>query len=256
MKIWLKSITFFLLFIPHLICAQDFCIFTCPKSGTSLLVSVVNQITGLTQKGVPLLSKRALSFVEEAKENNQFVFTHVIADWQFEALIAQDYKFLSISRDPRDQLISLLHWIPKMKNHDYKKLPLKDTDATIRELITGETTGLPAFEHILKPILEKADKYKDYVCQVTFEDLVGPNGGGNLNKQTNTILRIAKFLNIPLTRAQAIEIGENSWGNTGTFRKGTIGQWKEYFTPEHIALYKERYGKTLIKMGYEQDLNW
>jgi lipopolysaccharide transport system ATP-binding protein len=39
-------------------------------------------------------------------------------------------------------------------------------------------------------------------------------------------------------------------------RSGTQGNWKKYFSPNNIKLFKELYGATLIQTGYEKDLNW
>ena len=39
-------------------------------------------------------------------------------------------------------------------------------------------------------------------------------------------------------------------------RKGKAGSWRDEFSPEDIAYFKETAGETLIQLGYEQDLNW
>jgi hypothetical protein len=40
------------------------------------------------------------------------------------------------------------------------------------------------------------------------------------------------------------------------YRKGEPGDWKNHFTEQHIARFKEQYNHILIKLGYEQDANW
>ena len=40
------------------------------------------------------------------------------------------------------------------------------------------------------------------------------------------------------------------------FRKGVAGDWRNHFTPELKALYKERVGDLLVELGYEADLSW
>jgi len=42
----------------------------------------------------------------------------------------------------------------------------------------------------------------------------------------------------------------------GTFRKGTVGQWREEFTPRVKDEFKRRAGDWLIRLGYEEDDNW
>ena len=40
------------------------------------------------------------------------------------------------------------------------------------------------------------------------------------------------------------------------YRKGEEGDWKNYFQPNHISFFKEKYGKLLINLKYEKDYNW
>jgi hypothetical protein len=42
-----------------------------------------------------------------------------------------------------------------------------------------------------------------------------------------------------------------------TFRKGSIGDWREHFTDEHKRLFKESdKNNWLVRLGYEKDGNW
>ncbi len=40
------------------------------------------------------------------------------------------------------------------------------------------------------------------------------------------------------------------------YRKGTPGDWREYFTEAHKQYFKECYGDLLIQLGYEKDNQW
>lgn len=40
------------------------------------------------------------------------------------------------------------------------------------------------------------------------------------------------------------------------FRKGTPGDWRRHFTPEHVAAFKARYPGLLAHLGYETDDTW
>jgi len=39
-------------------------------------------------------------------------------------------------------------------------------------------------------------------------------------------------------------------------RKGIAGDWRNYFTDQMKVIFKKKFGETLIKTGYETDLNW
>ena len=40
------------------------------------------------------------------------------------------------------------------------------------------------------------------------------------------------------------------------YRKGMAGDWRNYFTDNHKAEFKEVAGDILIELGYEKDKNW
>ena len=40
------------------------------------------------------------------------------------------------------------------------------------------------------------------------------------------------------------------------YRKGTPGDWKNYFSDQHKLIFKKNYNDLLIKLGYEVDENW
>lgn len=258
----LKFILSFVL-IPCLIFSEiDFCVFTCPKCGTHLIINIMNRITNLNPINKADLTKIGeSSCFDEAKISKGFIFTHTMYDSQIQELIQKNYKFIFLYRDPRDQLISALHWMPYVTEIEYPPKKIENTNALINELITGSIYGMPMYEHAIGIRLEQAKEIpREQVLMIKFEDLTGLRGGGNLETQIKTIMDISSFLNLPITPEMAQEIGEESWGKpfggSSTFRKGRIGQWKDHLTPEHIQLYKDRYGQLLIEMGYEKDLNW
>lgn len=43
---------------------------------------------------------------------------------------------------------------------------------------------------------------------------------------------------------------------TSFFRKGQPGDWRAYFTDDATRWFKEEAGPLLVRLGYEQDLNW
>jgi hypothetical protein len=40
------------------------------------------------------------------------------------------------------------------------------------------------------------------------------------------------------------------------YRKGKPGDWKNHFNKEHKTYFKKHFGELLVKLGYEQDMNW
>lgn len=229
---------------------HDFVYLSVPKSGTHLLQKVLEEMTGLKPQSLRSYDG-AIESIEETKKNNQFLYTHnllresKVTDY----LVSKNYKIILIYRDPRDQLISFIFWIAN------KKPPhpiYKDFDTELTAYINGhfhEAWFVPFYEQVnIMP--------SDSVLKIRYEDLVGSRGGGNDDVQFATILEIANFLDISISEEKSRSIFDKVWGHSKTFRKGIIGDWKNYFTEEHIRLYKKVYGNVLIDLHYEDNTDW
>jgi hypothetical protein len=61
-----------------------------------------------------------------------------------------------------------------------------------------------------------------------------------------------------LPRPQCLQILQDAVApkRSGTFRKGKPGNWQEHFTPANKALFKERAGDLLLRLGYETGSDW
>jgi hypothetical protein len=92
---------------------------------------------------------------------------------------------------------------------------------------------------------------------VRFEDLIGPAGGGNKEKQTETIYKIAEYIGLPITMEVASQYGDELFGDTsGTFRKGQIGSWRTEMNKDQKKWMLDHFGKELIKLNYEKYYSW
>lgn len=86
------------------------------------------------------------------------------------------------------------------------------------------------------------------VCTVSFEDLVGEQGGGSRERQADAVGRMATFLDADIDPGVIAEKIFNR--ESFTFRAGRIGRWREHFTPRHMELFEDRYGNLLDLYGY------
>ena len=87
--------------------------------------------------------------------------------------------YLSELGSPRDQLISIMHWL---RGGNWPWVPaskIKDEKAQIFELITGNTFGRPCYPRCFGCYYDLAMQFSSDVLYVThFESLVGLEGGG------------------------------------------------------------------------------
>ena len=242
--------------------SHPFVVITPPKCGTHLIGEALSLMLDQEYLSLGYLSlssgEEAFQVIEKAAQAGRFVLTHQINLSLLNILAEKNYKVITILRDPRDQLISLLDFIKE----GFLPWPggvfeSDKFDENVDELITGERFGQPSFTFIkglldaLFPVVIKNNCYF-----TTFEKLVGSNGqGSNLLQQTE-LHNLAKFLNFHLTKEKAQIVCDKLYGNSWTFRHGQIGRWKEQFPPYRKELYKKIYGQELIRLGYEKDLNW
>lgn len=87
------------------------------------------------------------------------------------------------------------------------------------------------------------------VCKVSFEELVGPKGGGSAESQRNAAARLASFLGLS-AQIPADTVDGLFNREAFSFYQGQIGAWREVFTPEHRSLADARFGTVLTMYGY------
>jgi hypothetical protein len=87
------------------------------------------------------------------------------------------------------------------------------------------------------------------VCKVSFEELVGPRGGGTAEAQASAISRIFDFTGV--TGISPSDVAGGLFNpDVFSFYRGQIGGWREAFTPELRRLADDRLGDLLRLYGY------
>ncbi len=197
-----------------------------------------------------------LTQIFSKRSENEFISSHLTYSPIFEdEVIKKGYKFIFIYRDPRAQVVSMARW--KIKFNANAGMSLNDT---IMSLITDSVLYKTGW----KDVGNIFDLYRSFMpwtlnskfLSIRFEDLVGPNGGGDLKSQYKTVSDIANFIGAKVDKIKIKAITKDIFGGTATFNEGQIDGWKKYFTKEHKNAFKKYAGQLLIDLGYEKDLNW
>jgi len=222
-----------------------------PKCGTFLLAKCITLLT--SKQSVKFFTESATDGLDIPKiTNKKFLLGHSPYSKNLETKLAKEnYKVFLIYRDPRDQVISHAKWILENSEHyamcdHQKKCPLP-LDAIIDILIE-------------KDLKNRFNLYLEWfkspiVCPIKFENLVGPQGGGNLSLQKNEIKKICNHIKIDCKKNIDSCI-KQLFGNTLTFRGGQIGKWKKILTQQQKDNIKKYAGELIINLGYEKDNNW
>jgi hypothetical protein len=164
-------------------------------------------------------------------------------------------------RDPRDVLLSMVNFLSSettgrgvghFTDHRLYSGILRDA-GSLRERLTIALTdpcfpGADAFERGLWMLRHPA------VCKVSFEELVGPQGGGSRERQRAAVARIAGFLGAEAAPGHdPVAVADELFNDRAySFHRGRIGAWREHFAPEHEKLFEERYGTVLDAYGYRR----
>jgi hypothetical protein len=192
-----------------------------------------------------------------------FVTAHARFHPGFSDLVKElQFKHILLLRDPRDVAVSHAFYMLRdalHQHHGYYTKTLKNDEERLMASICGFEQNA---ENYLPPIGKSISAYLPWTDDpstlvVRFEDLIGPRGGGDVEKQLDEIERIGEFVERSLSRDQASRIARRMYGKHSlTFRKGRAGDWRDHFMETHKRAFKDTAGELLIELGYERDMDW
>jgi hypothetical protein len=173
---------------------------------------------------------------------------------------AEDFCAYFILRDPRDVVVSHVHYVtdiePNHVHHQYYTQTLKTFDERLRTSILGRPDAANPFPDIagrFAPFLGWMSQPS--VLALKYEDFNTDRAAA-----VGTVLQHAVKRGFQLTTSQeqAVELlmAQMDPQRSPTFRQGKSGGWRAKFTDEHKSLFKQVAGSLLITLGYEQDENW
>lgn len=235
-----------------------------PKTGTTWMLKLINSIPGYSEAG---------NFDGDLSKYHGVVPGNVVHghDWYTEKLdqIFQENEInvVLMIRDPRDQLISRVFHIKRVGTHRWsEELADSSLDEAIMLCIEGRN-GLPGTRTMIE--LTQSWLESDFeLVSVRYEDLLE-----NTEKEFG---RVLSYLNIELPNGlittviernqfERLSGGRKFWRPVrkqgqadpdSHFRKGIVGDWKNYLKESHKSRFKEVAGDKLIELGYETDLDW
>jgi sulfotransferase 6B1 len=163
-----------------------------------------------------------------------------------------------IFRDPRDVVVSHVFYVTDMESrhvhHEYYQ-SLPDFNARLKASILGRQNTSIEFPNIV----ERFAPYlgwlrRSEVLSLHYEDLINDRAA----TLTQIIDHFLARVPISIPRELILESLESSINpsRSPTFRSGRTGEWRKYFTGEHIRIFKDVAGSLLLQLGYEKDFDW
>jgi hypothetical protein len=246
-----------------------------PKSGTHLLTQVLQAFPRLgpaVESGLPaVVTFEGDSGRERPTEEilgdlrrlmpGDIAYGHVHAHPEAVGLLTREgYCTYFILRDPRDVVVSHVHYVTEMEpnhiHHRYYTQELPDFGARLRTSILG----LPGSEIPFPDIRARFEPYLDWlnhpqVLTLRFEDFIIDR-----KEPLGRVFDHAVERGFPrkCTREEAVRILAEGIDpeRSPTFRSGKVGGWQGQFSPEHKRLFKDVTGELLIQLGYEESQDW
>lgn len=242
-----------------------------PKSGSHLIIQVLQGLTRLgpfVNPGFPPLnrdeanqrvSEAALLQAIRSMRSGDIAYGYIPAREPFTSALSQPGRAtIFVYRDPRDMLVSHVFYATEIHKghgmHRYYTEELDSMEARLNAAITGVEEP-----HIVG-VRERYDGYLGWLDQpevlcLRFEDLILER-----ERALGCLLDYLaeRGFSPRVSRAEALAVFQEAIQprKSGTFRKGKPGNWREHFTEANKALFKERAGDLLVRLGYEADHDW
>lgn len=187
----------------------------------------------------------------------QYMTGHWPWDPQLHALLRKHLMgFAFVVRDPRDLVVSHVDYVTKRPDHFlHARYRSFETDedrllTTIRGCPpVGEWRGLVPLSRRLEDFIGWVEVGSSII---RFEDLVGPQGGGTLERQRTSIRTLLEALELDASPALLDRIAATLWDpGSMTFSSGTVGRWRTRFTKPVTAAFGECAGSWMSALGYD-----
>ena len=243
-----------------------------PKSGTHLLIQILQAIPNIRDLGNFIVSRPSLTY----KERNHIKIVDSINNTFENELVSahityhDDYlKFLKekksvvyfIYRDPRDVVISEAEYLFSMNKFHYlhkyfKRIP--DLNNRIKFSMLGDeyiNTGRN-YKNIKERYLEYYQWIQSEYCySIKYEDLIGINKEKEIYNMFEYYLSCNNSdFDIDVMVKKALSLIEPR--KSHTFRRGGSCNWKSLFSDENKKLFKNTTDNLLVDLDYETNNNW
>jgi hypothetical protein len=229
-----------------------------PKSGTHLLERALCLHPSLSRRLMPTVSdenvRRYGGFERLLRRlrPGQIVASHLRYRPGYpEALERAGARAIFLSRDPRDVVVSQIHYVTKRTDHRHHGTfaAIRDDRERLRLAIEGDPS-----RHVVSVAdrLRYYEGWLDAALVIRFEDLIGPQGGGSAERQLAALGAIFEHLGMPHAESDVRPIAERLFSpDSPTFRRGSIGGWREAFDPALTGLFERTAGTLAARYGYD-----
>ncbi|GFQ67945.1 sulfotransferase 1E1 [Trichonephila clavata] len=246
---------------------DDIYVVSYPKTGTTWLQEIVYLIhsnADVNSAKKVDLDKR-FPYIEHSKTNfnevknmssPRFLKTHLPYSLLPQDILQKQCKLIYITRNPRDVAVSYYHFACMLKETQYK--------GTFEQFFQRFLLDRPTYGPFLLHNLEFWNHRHDGNVLFLFYEDLKKDLSANLKKvaeflnrnltseELNAIEEYCNFKNMAKNRSTALPQDSTIDGKpTNFFRKGEVGDWKNYFTQDMILKLDEKIAEVLKDSGLE-----
>ncbi len=244
--------------------------FAIPKAGSHLLIQILYGLTKFgpfIKPGFPPVNRfedninqDITTIVEEINKMRsgevRYGYFHSTEPF-LSAITAPGRASIFIYRDPRDQLVSLVFYAKDMQLDHHMHEHFSNELSTMEERLNVVIEGCALPDLLMVNVRERYEEYlgwfdRDDVLCLKFEDLI--------LDQEKTLGKLLDYIesfgvSFSASRQEAIKGLSDAIKpkNSGTFRKGKPGNWKNHFTDDNKRRFKVVAGDLLTRLGYEEN---
>ncbi len=164
-----------------------------------------------------------------------------------------DFRIIAMVRDPRDVVVSKVRFANSLPEGRLDRERLKNESPERQIELATEGYALAAGQDAVD-IGARLAKILAWEAEgalvVRFEDLVGEQGGGSAERQTETIRAIRAHIGLPDDDAAVERAVERSYGRSPTFRKGRSAGWRQHLSEAQAQRVVELAGADMARLGY------
>jgi len=228
-----------------------------PKSGTFLLERALCLHPGLYRQlrrtvfDSRIRSEGEFRSLIGSIQPSQVVMAHVASGPGYRELLrVGGATTVFMIRDPRDVVVSHAHYVATTNQHWLFELY---RDADPRQRLRMSIEGVP--EAGLRSVAETLRVFERWLedadLVVRFEDLVGDSGGGDHGRQRDVLEELYRVLGVDRSDAVVDYVQPRVFSRTAnTFRRGSVGNWREELDDEILDLFHRVAGEELVRYGY------
>ncbi|KAG8583498.1 hypothetical protein GDO81_008445 [Engystomops pustulosus] len=241
---------------------DDLLVVTYPKNGTNWTIQILHEMVSVFHNSDPLLDATMIEFGDpeilagfEDRPSPRIISTHLNFKNIPKSFFQKKVKILLVLRNPKDTAVSFYHF--------YNSLPALPSytswDLFFNDFIDGKVSYGQYFEYVV----DWEKNFNDETMMaILFEEMK--------EDFPSSLKKISEFFQLSLSEEQINlvasrtsfnsmkEKSDNTHGKLGDsfFRKGEIGDWKNYFTEEQSKVVDAMFQKYLAGTKLGNMLNY